>query len=132
MRQWFLIAWVWLLSWTAVSRFPPEPEAGVAGWWRWVSMDYAVSLVCLVWASWLIVAKVRKCLGWVLQLPLPLLDRRRWGPALAILPIGGAGFTLIGYLPGHAAILFSFFVLREWIRWQASCRALTEQEWGER
>lgn len=126
------VGWVWLLTWTAISRFPPEPEAEVAVWWRWVSTDYVMSIICLVWAAWLLVGIIRKHVVWILEVPLPLSDRRRWGPIVMVVPAAGAGVTLIGFLPGHASVVMILFILREWFRRQAQNRALVKQGWGKK
>ncbi|PTM58650.1 hypothetical protein [Desmospora activa] len=132
MHGWLIVGWIWLLAWVAVARFPPEPEAGVAGWWRWVSLDYALCSASLIWASWLLASRVRRWLGWVLDVPLPLVDRRRFGPGLMIFTAVGAGVFLFTFLPGHTLFILGLFMLREWLRWLRSHRLLVESGWGKK
>lgn len=124
MHGWLSVGWIWLLAWIAVARFPNGPGAEIAGWWRWVSYDYAISLACLIWASWLLASRVRRWVEWLLYIQLPLTNHRRWMPATALFTAVGAGVFLVAYLPGHSVVILGLFGLREWWRWQESTRLL--------
>lgn len=103
----------------SVSFFP-----SYIGWWQWLSVSYVTSLGCLIVTFLLLARIISKNLGWLLHLPLPLRDRRRWLHIIPLLLAGGTLFYLGLHLPGHSLGGTVIFGGREWMMWRKKNQAI--------
>ncbi len=105
----------------SVSFFP-----SYIGWWQWLSVSYVTSLGCLIVTFMLLARTVSRNLGWLLHLPLPFRDRRKWLHMIPLLLAGGTLFYLGFHLPAHSLGGAVIFGSREWILWRKKHQAILQ------